>query len=408
MAFVMIPLPCCHTVQLQGLQMLGIRLPSSQVIMVHLLDSHYHQGGIINKNSWQTLHARMHNVQPLNQILGMSTTYINHRGMPKRCRASMKLNSGKGIKHVHSARKCMLQRSYKGYEIGSMLSHTETQLHGTLLGPWMYTAVIATPYTFLANGLHTPHSATPSLGCAVNMQGQIDLPVFTPVPEPLRRLFTGMDVLSKHFCEHIRRYNNAFASTSVAVKVVQTILNGSGPYSFQIHGSLHHRMGSLLPNEDQPPASAQLYIHDPHAALQTRNDCNDNLKPSDMNVLQDLFMEHNLFVPLYKRAYEVLHEKPEERVNLEAAIILQESEDRRHYNLPTVEEVAAIIPGSGDEAVDAHRDILLCYRDGNLKHIMIKAGTVQFPPNKVHKGKFAVKTQQFLSGAIMPIGSCQG
>ncbi|EPT05482.1 hypothetical protein FOMPIDRAFT_1091844, partial [Fomitopsis schrenkii] len=202
------------------------------------------------------------------------------------------------------------------------------------------------------------------------LQGQIDLPAFTPVPESLRRLFTRTDALSKHFHEHIRQYNNAFAFTSVAVQVDQAILNGSGPYSFRIHGSLHHRMGSLLPNENQPPAFAQLYIHDPHAALQTRNNRNDNLKPSVMNVLQDLFLEHNPFVPLYKRAYEVLHEKPpEERVNLEAAIILRESEDRRRYNLPTVEEVAAIIPGSGDEAVEAHRDILLRYRDGNLKHI---------------------------------------
>ena len=38
--------------------------------------------------------------------------------------------------------------------------------------------------------------------------------------------------------------------------------------------------------------------------------------------------------------------------------------DERRYNLPTVEEVAAIVPGDGSQNVRVGHDIILCLQGG--------------------------------------------
>jgi hypothetical protein len=65
-----------------------------------------------------------------------------------------------------------------------------------------------------------------------------------------------------------------------------------------------------------------------------------------------------------------MNEKPlEEQANVQALITLQAGADRRRYNLPTVEEVAAIIPGHSSEDVQQHRDIVLRLKGGGLQRI---------------------------------------
>ncbi|OBZ78054.1 hypothetical protein A0H81_02325 [Grifola frondosa] len=204
---------------------------------------------------------------------------------------------------------------------------------------------------FIGERLSISSLANPRFGSCC-LQGQVKLPDPSMPPNILRRLFNGRDHRSCRFLNGIRQYNASFAFTSLAVQVDHAVLNSSGPYSFRIHGELHHHMGALLPEGDQPPRYAQLYIHDPHAALATRNANNSNLDSSIMNDIQDMLMEVNPLVPLYKRAFEILSEKPpQEQSSVQARIILQESDDQRRYNLPTINEVAAIIPGSGDEDV---------------------------------------------------------
>jgi len=45
-------------------------------------------------------------------------------------------------------------------------------------------------------------------------------------------------------------------------------------------------------------------------------------------------------------------------------LYLQQGADARHYNLPTVEEIAAVVPGDGSENVSQHRDIILFLQGG--------------------------------------------
>src|SRR5882762_4018887 len=43
--------------------------------------------------------------------------------------------------------------------------------------------------------------------------------------------------------------------------------------------------------------------------------------------------------------------------------------DQRQYNVPTANEIAAIIPGDGSEEVSDKRDIVLRLQGGQLRHI---------------------------------------
>src|SRR6202040_1500713 len=78
----------------------------------------------------------------------------------------------------------------------------------------------------------------------------------------------------------------------------------------------------------------------------------------------------NPFVPLYKQAYHIMQEAPPDlQPNIRVSIVLQPGDDHRRYNLPTVNEVAAILPGSGEEDVNYNRDIVLRFTHGGLRHI---------------------------------------
>ncbi len=204
------------------------------------------------------------------------------------------------------------------------------------------------------------------------LQGQIQLPPFSEPPQLLRQLLTSSTPRARNFRERIRQYNCAFAFTSVAVKVDEAILNGAraGPYSFKIHGGLYHSMGTLHPQEGRRPSYAQLYIYDEQAALAARNIRNPNLNHALMADLQDMLIANNPLVPLYKQAYQIMQETPPElQDNVRVSIVMQPGDDPRRYNLPTANDVAAIIPGSGEEDVNEHRGIILRHKNGGLKTI---------------------------------------
>jgi hypothetical protein len=89
-----------------------------------------------------------------------------------------------------------------------------------------------------------------------------------------------------------------------------------------------------------------------------------------MDELQDMLIANNPFVPLDKQAYQIMCDSPaESEPNLRMTIVLEQGADRHRYNLPTVDEVATIIPGTGEENVDLHRDIVFRYKHGGIKNI---------------------------------------
>lgn len=204
------------------------------------------------------------------------------------------------------------------------------------------------------------------------LQGQVKLDPLTPPPIELQKLLSDNTVEAKFFRQHIRQYNAALSMTSLGVEVDQSVTSGSGPYCFRIHGELSHKHGALLPDYGQAPRYAQLYIHDPNEALDHRLNANHNLGQhrSVMADLQDMLDHHHPFIPLYKQAHTILSEKPpHEAQNLHVVLRLKEGTDQRRYNLPTINELAAVIPGDGTEVRSDHRDIILRLRGGGLKRI---------------------------------------
>jgi len=61
-----------------------------------------------------------------------------------------------------------------------------------------------------------------------------------------------------------------FAFTSLGVDIDRLINTGRGPYIFRINGVVHHRIGSLIPEEGNRPQYAQLYIYDAENEVQNR------------------------------------------------------------------------------------------------------------------------------------------
>ena len=97
-----------------------------------------------------------------------------------------------------------------------------------------------------------------------------------------------MDDYGAGFAEHIHQYNNAFAFTSLGVKVDQSVLNSLGPYAFKIMGELSHLSGSLLPVAGTDPVFAQIYVYDEAEAQAIRMRRNGNLQPYVMGILETM------------------------------------------------------------------------------------------------------------------------
>ena len=132
-------------------------------------------------------------------------------------------------------------------------------------------------------------------------------------------------------------------------------------------GELYHRLGALLPPENTTPSYAQLYIYDPAEARDFRMARNPGLDATTMSDLQDMMLEHNPFVHQFKQAQEIMQEQPEQQ-NLQVCLTYKAHNDPCHYNLPTTDEIAVILPGDG--ALEGKcRDIILHQKDGGLKRI---------------------------------------
>jgi len=70
---------------------------------------------------------------------------------------------------------------------------------------------------------------------------------------------------------------------------------------------------------------------------------------------------------LYKQAFQIMRAKPQKKVVVKLHV--DKNADGHHYNLPTADEIAAIIPGDGSEERSDHCDIVLHLTGGGLKHI---------------------------------------
>ncbi|KAG2126794.1 hypothetical protein DEU56DRAFT_742781, partial [Suillus clintonianus] len=127
------------------------------------------------------------------------------------------------------------------------------------------------------------------------LQGQVSLPTFPAWPPELQQAYTD-----RTFVDNIRKYNSALAFTSVGVDLEHRALQASGPNAFRIHRSLHHLMGSLIPEAGVRPSYAQLYIYDPEEATNIRamRPENEGLNRHTLRLLHDMLYRKHPYAPL--------------------------------------------------------------------------------------------------------------
>jgi len=215
-------------------------------------------------------------------------------------------------------------------------------------------------------------------------QGKVDIPLLQEPPLTLRNLYNGIHAQSAHFLNNIRQYNATFAFTSFGAKGTNVHQPSSGITMFQAHGELYHLQGPIENNNsEQQSCYAQLYIYDPQEAARIRQktarirSTGSNNSELDPDLITDITgMLHgtcdNPFVRVYRHAHEILraelvrqndnsvNERFHVVVSPEMRMELIVGGDSRTQNLPTANEIAAIIPNEYSER--SVRDIIITYR----------------------------------------------
>ncbi|KAJ7059824.1 hypothetical protein C8F01DRAFT_1293979 [Mycena amicta] len=221
---------------------------------------------------------------------------------------------------------------------------------------WSENALIAARFIGSPRKFRVRQLGIPSLGCVVDV---LDEP-----PAELQALLVGTASQTNEFRKNIAQYNTALSFTLLGVKIDNMYNNGGGPYSFHIRGELCHRIGSLLPAEGQNPTYAQLYFHEPQAALDYRMRNNSNLRRNTMQILQHVINANHKYAPLFVQAKEIIENQEIDDICIRLRVT--PGVHARRGNLPTADEVAVIIP---DQNNTQPRDIILCQHAGLLVRI---------------------------------------
>ena len=141
--------------------------------------------------------------------------------------------------------------------------------------------------------------------------GEVLLPLLPHAPD-----FLDAQLRNASFMEKIRMYNSMLSFTSMGGKVDHSVLDGRGPYAFQIGGENYHRIGSLLPTPGQKPKFAQLYIYDTEHELQNRLDVIGQTSTNILGInlslfegLQEMLNAVNPYVKIFRSTGDLLRDR---------------------------------------------------------------------------------------------------
>jgi len=206
--------------------------------------------------------------------------------------------------------------------------------------------------------------------------GQIRLPPFKEPPQFLSKLLNSKEeLLSKHFLEKIRQYNSLFAFTSMGGNIDKNINNGEGPYVFRINGQIHHRIGSLLPKEENIPKFAELYIFDTKNEIQNRIQAlnHDSHEENDINphiveAIKKMLDQYNPLVKTFRHARDLLEQY--NSLDISIRIIGADKGDPVQCQMPHTEELAILVVGELN-LERYKRDIIVTSKHKGLQRISI-------------------------------------
>ncbi|XP_035832944.1 uncharacterized protein LOC110907000 [Helianthus annuus] len=207
--------------------------------------------------------------------------------------------------------------------------------------------------------------------------GKVQLLPLKDAHPSYQNLFSSSNAKSKFFLKNIRRYNSMFSFTSMGGKVDSNINKGNASFIYRISGQNYHCMGSLKPLDGNEAKFCQLYIQDTENEITNRQALfSKGTKPSSptdkeldvemIEYLRALLDSQNMLVKTYRMVRDHFHKSPE--ANLSLRLIYRREKDGMTYNLPTTSEVAALVVGDIDKAID-HRDIVVETQSGMLQRI---------------------------------------
>ncbi|CAN1127853.1 hypothetical protein LINPERPRIM_LOCUS29868 [Linum perenne] len=192
-------------------------------------------------------------------------------------------------------------------------------------------------------------------------------------PLYLKELLQSDNQNGNHFHKEICGYNAAFCFTSLGGKVNRQLNNGTAPYIYSIGGQIFHRIGALLPPEGNDPQFAQLYIFDTENEVQYRMNSvcksvdSNKLRESIISSLKDMFDEHNNLAKVFRFARDRINAGGVQNVRIK--LRAGRANDGREYDLPSVDELAAlIVDETGQDTFQP--DIVIEYLTGQLEMIL--------------------------------------
>jgi hypothetical protein len=140
------------------------------------------------------------------------------------------------------------------------------------------------------------------------LQGDVDLPLFRPLPNFLIQLLRGTNQRGKRFRTEHRHYNNMFAFTSVQCGTTFRGLPLEGLMDFQIQGALFHLTGPLQREGIEPEQFAQLYFYDHAQGADIRCILNEQHDETFIREFTAFLPGNNPLIEVYETAKERFQE----------------------------------------------------------------------------------------------------
>ena len=200
-------------------------------------------------------------------------------------------------------------------------------------------------------------------------KGAIKLPLLRKPPKLLKDLFDRNHENSDIFFKHIRLLNSLFGFTSLGEKYINKEVSNSrvGGYTYRVHGSLYHSLGSLLPPDNQQHSFSSLYFYDPQLALLRREEIlNRDREVLNSKVLlesiQNCLESNNELIKIYKQKGIETLESPE---NL---MVIKSNNEKIDIRVHNSNDFAVIVPSHDNDLVNP-RDVIVKQKDDKLQSI---------------------------------------
>ncbi|CAG4935543.1 unnamed protein product [Colias eurytheme] len=140
---------------------------------------------------------------------------------------------------------------------------------------------------------------TPGMCCS---GGKVSLPLLGEPEEPLKYFLLYDNNESRRFLSRIRKYNSCFQMTSFGVDN-EVVMPGFSP-TFTIQGQIYHRIGSLLPTNDQPKFLQIYFMGDENCEVDRRCQNIEGVVRDTVLKIQRMLHNHNHLINTFKTSLE--------------------------------------------------------------------------------------------------------